>query len=190
MSLILNKKALLHAMVGASALLLVTGCSQKRHTFCDDDTLPCELPSPPSLAEPLVKPVATESKAIIAKASQSDLPTQEITKKSAVQVIETIRNQPDKKSNTATQVVFTKRAAQSDAVAGSYTIQLGAYKLESSRQTVMKRFKDQQPLKLFSMSNGYLGLSYGLYRSKTEAFDMAQALRHQGFNDLQIRKAP
>ena len=190
MSLILNNKALLHAMAGVGALLLLTGCSQKRHTFCYEDTSHCEPPSPPSLSASSSDPTETDSNELLVKASYSDNQMQETDSKRPVQVIETLRNQPNEVINNSPQVIFTKRVSKSNTAIGSYTIQLGAYKLESSRQTVIKRFKDPQPLNLFSMPNGLLGLSYGSYASKTDALEMAQSLKHQGFHDLLIRRAP
>ncbi|WP_415896251.1 SPOR domain-containing protein [Neptuniibacter sp. QD57_21] len=190
MSLILNNKVLLHAMVGVSALLLLTGCSQKRHSFCHEDTSHCEPPSPPSLSTSSNEPTKTDSTELVIKASYSNDQLQGAASKRPVQVIETLRNQPNKVINNPAQVIFTKRVSQSNTTIGSYTIQLGAYKLESSRQTVIKRFKNPQPLNQFSMPNGLLGLSYGLYLSKAEALEMAQSLKHQGFNDLLIRRTP
>ncbi|WP_415894552.1 hypothetical protein ACMXYQ_08880 [Neptuniibacter sp. PT34_22] len=190
MSLILNNKALLQAMVGVSALLLLTGCSQKRHTFCHDDTSHCEPPSPPSLSVSSSEPTEIDSNELLIKASYSDNEIQGAASKIPVQVIETLRHQPNEVITRSPQVIFTKRISQLETAFGLYTIQLGAYKLESSRQTVIKRFKDPQPLNLFSMPNGLLGLSYGSYASKTDALEMAQSLEHQGFHDLLIRRAP
>lgn len=190
MSLILNNKALLQAMVGVSTLLLLTGCSQKRHTFCHEDTSHCQPPSPPSLFTSSSKPAENDSNELSIKASYRDDQAQDAVSKRHVQVIETLRNQPNELFHRSPQVIYTKRASQSETALGTYTIQLGAYKLESSRQTVIKRFKDPKPLNLFSMSNGLLGLSYGQYSSKGEALEITQHLKEQGFTDLLIRKTP
>ncbi|WP_154715112.1 hypothetical protein [Neptuniibacter caesariensis] len=72
----------------------------------------------------------------------------------------------------------------------TYTIQIGAYKKEISRQTVISQFKVDAPLYTFPMKNSFLGLSYGGFETIQQAKAQAELLIKKGYTDLHIRIAP
>ncbi|WP_415884804.1 hypothetical protein ACMXYO_08970 [Neptuniibacter sp. QD37_6] len=197
MSLILNKTSSLKATIGISTFVFLVGCSQKQHTFCIEDTDNCSLPAPPTLSQPA--PILKDNKQetlitrVVSELPKAVKPLEAITQRNAsnqtnVKIIEHIRlptTKDNRDANLALVDSTNRRLNSKDA----YTIQLGAYKLESSRQTAITRLQNSESLNLYSMTNGYLGLSYGRYQTKTEALDKATQLKTQGFKDLYITKA-
>ncbi|WP_415891374.1 SPOR domain-containing protein [Neptuniibacter sp. SY11_33] len=198
MSLILNNTSSLKAMIGISTFAFLVGCSQKQHTFCIDDTENCSLPTPPTLSQsaPISKdynkqetPVArAEFKPSAVRQSQETIRLSKTSTQTSVKVIEHIRL-PAPKGARYSNLALTDGKNSRINTNGTYTIQLGAYKLESSRQTAISRLENSESLNLYSMTNGYLGLSYGRYQTQSEALNKAAQLRERGFQDLYITKA-
>ena len=205
MSLILNKNTKLNTFLGFSAFVVLTGCSQKQHSFCLDNP-DCAPPSPPQLTAKQVlyskhmgpakhtadhqTQIATEHTTEIKdhsnERSSKAIPAQMSTR---LQVIEHIRLPAPKQSRRVTLPEFKELAASADKDQ-HYTIQLGAYKLESSRQHVIKQFAQPEPLIKFKMTNGYLGLAYGQFSSRKAALEATKKLKALGFNDLMVRTTP
>ncbi|WP_415903583.1 hypothetical protein ACMXYR_07815 [Neptuniibacter sp. QD29_5] len=198
MSLILNKTSSLKATIAISTFVFLVGCSQKQHTFCIDNTDNCSLPTPPTLSQsaPISKDY-NKQEALVTRVGYKPsvaIQSQETTRhnknsaQNSVKVIEHIRLPAPKDTRYANLTLDDGKNSRINTN-GIYTIQLGAYKLESSRQTAISRLENSESLNLYSMTNGYLGLSYGRYETQSEALEKAAQLRERGFQDLYITKA-
>jgi len=205
MSLILNKNTKLNTFIGFSAFVVLTGCSQKQHSFCLDNQ-ECAPPSPPQLTAKQVlyskhmglvnhtegnqTQTATEHTTIAEHPNERSSKAIPAQTTSSLQVIEHIRLPAPKQSRRVALPEFKQLAAPSSKEIRRYTIQLGAYKLESSRQHVIKQFAQPEPLMQFKMTNGYLGLAYGQFASRKAALEATKKLKALGFNDLMVRTTP
>lgn len=198
MSLILNKTNSLKTTIAISTYAFLVGCSQKQHTFCIEDTDNCSLPTPPTLTHSIPSSKSNSSQETLGTRVVSELPKaatsiEVITQSNAsnqahVKVIEHIRL-PITKDNRNVNLTLDDGKNSRISTNGIYTIQLGAYKLESSRQTAISSLENSESLNLYRMTNGYLGLSYGRYETQSEALEKAVQLRERGFQDLYITKA-
>ncbi|WP_415903706.1 hypothetical protein ACMXYW_08515 [Neptuniibacter sp. QD48_55] len=197
MSLILNKTNSLKATIAISTYVFLVGCSQKQHTFCIEDSNNCSLPTPPTLSQsaPITKNnkqealvTRVEYKPSAAIQSQDTTRHNKNSAQNSVKVIEHIRLPAPKDTRYANLTLDDGKNSRI-STNGIYTIQLGAYKLESSRQTAISSLENNESLNLYRMTNGYLGLSYGRYETQSEALEKAVQLRERGFQDLYITKA-
>jgi hypothetical protein len=193
---------------------ILTGCSQKHHTFCLSEAKPCALPSPPR-----DQPTIQTNNIVAQKQNQTEQVPSVHSKKlkshsaplrhnenankttqnrfASVQVIENIRNNSmhsspplTKKQSTYIGMSKPNTVEKTGVAAHIYTIQLGAYRLADSRNYDIKRLNSTDNLYVFTMKNHLLGLAYGRFTSIKEAKEKKPLLIKQGFNEFQFRRLP
>lgn len=179
----------------------LAGCAPSQHTFCSPkQNQPCQLPEPPYRSSeqhpvvaasynPELKPGTPKQSVPMDKANK-DLKTSQlnIQPRRNIEIIEVIRLSKQKPAPQAKKPRTPNTFVATPGVV--YTIQIGAYKKEISRQTVISQFAADAPLYTFPMENSFLGLSFGSFETIHQAKAQAELLIKKGYTDLHIRKAP
>lgn len=179
----------------------LVGCAPSQHSFCSpNQNQPCQLPEPPYRSieqhpveavsqNPELKPSTPKTSTHMGKVKR-DLNTSQpnIKARRNIEIIEVIRLSKRKPGPQTKKPRTPNNFAATPGFA--YTIQIGAYRKEISRQTVISQFAANAPLYTFPMKNSFLGLSYGSFETIHQAKAQAALLIKKGYTDLHIRKAP
>lgn len=192
-------------IIGSTSLL--SACSQNSHYSCEQNDPACSIPSPPrehkQTATDIPLNTETSSTSVPAISSEPPKPSKIVHERVVakadqrmnVQVIEHIRK-PTKptyvkaKRYSHSNVKNTPSLAANAGNNVTYTIQLGAYRKASSRAHAINIFPDESELLLFTMRNELLGLSYGQFKTLSEAKAQETWLLEQGITDFVFRRLP
>lgn len=214
------KQSLLFCLPFLVTISLSTGCLSRYKPDCNDSKTTsayCNLPKPPQTVKAAYAPeennnlAALKQELLKQRARLKSLLNQQGSRGyTPIYDVKTLKNSlehlPIEANNTPKRVAIAKRKpgvpSSSEAQPTNmirkdgekarkrYTIQLGSFRLTSSRNHVISQLPLDAPLHIFPMKRKLLGLSYGQYSNLNQAKAAFPKLNQLGLTDLQIRSWP